>query len=312
MPKNEDLPFADEDVDAEMANTQCETLENSMGRSVGILKEIDPDLCDPFQLNGRLQAPIKFSAISGLVESIREDGQQVPVVVRVSSTSGRYEIIAGSRRAKAIRIINANGGGPQRLLLAEVRDLDDKAAWKLASAENAERKDISPYERALNWQQALVSLFENNQAELARSLNVHRSVVSRMIDLANLPQEIVDLVSRPEALSVHTAEKLGPALKDTNRRETILGFARNIADSGKKLSASELVRRLLLSPSEVEKFRPVAMKAGRYDRQAVWQTRPNGSVQIVVRRIPEELSAKDRRALQKEIVSKLAEHLNQA
>lgn len=312
MSTNENLLFADEDIDSNGGSLEPATPENSLGRAPGILKEIDPGLCDTFELNGRLQSPSKSSAISGLVESIREDGQQVPVVVRVSSTSGRYEIIAGSRRAKAIRIINANGGGRQRLLLAEVCDLDDKAAWKLAIAENAERQDISPYERALNWQQALVSLFDNNQAELARSLKVHRSVVSRMIDLANLPQEIVDLVSRPEALSVHTAEKLGPALKDANRRETILGFARNIADSGKKLSASELVRRLLLSPSEVEKFSPVAMKAGRYDRQAVWQMRPNGSVQIVVRRIPEELSAKDRRALQKEIVSKLAEHLNQA
>lgn len=312
MPTSENLPFADEDIDAQVGCVQPATSENSMGRNLGILKEIDPRLCDPFQLNGRLQSLNRFSAISGLVESIREDGQQVPVVVRASKTAGRYEVIAGSRRAKAVRIINANGGGPQRLLLAEILDLDDQAAWKLALAENAERKDISTYERALNWQQALVSLFASNQSELARALEVDKSVVSRMISLANLPKEIVDLVSRQEALSVHTAEQLGPALKDENRRKAILGFARNIAASGKKLSASELVRRLLLSPAEVEKFRPVALNAGRYDRQAVWQIRPNGSVQIIIGRIPEELSAKDRKALQKEIVSRLAEHLNMA
>lgn len=311
MPKNEDLPFADKDVVAEIEKTQCETLENSKGRNVGILKEIDPDLCDPFQLNGRFQSTSSSSAISGLVTSIREDGQQVPVVVRASATAGRYEVIAGSRRAKAVRIINADAGGPKRLLLAEVRSLDDHSAWKLAAVENAERKDISPYERALNWRQALVSLFNNNQAELARALSVNRSVVSRMIDLANLPEEIVDLVSRPEALSVHTAEKLGPALRDAKRREAILGFAKNIASAGKKLSASELVQRLLLSPSEVEKFRPVAIRAGNFSRQAVWHMKPNGAVQITIKSVSEELSAKDRRSLQKEITNRLAEHFSQ-
>ena len=310
MSTNENLPFANEDIDANGGSWEPATSENSLRRAPGILKEIDPGLCDPFQLNGRLQSPSNSAAISGLVESIREDGQQVPVVVRAGKTAGRYEIIAGSRRARAVNLINANGVGPQRLLLAEVLDLDDQAAWKLAVAENAERKDISAYERALNLRQALVSLFNDNQSELARSLKVDKSVVSRMIALANLPPEIVALASRPESLNAHTAAQLGPALNDPNRREEILKFAKSTAEAGTKLTSSELVRRLLLSPSDAEKYRPVAIKAGHNARQAVWRLKENGTVQITVRSIPEELSAKDRKALLKEISSKLGEYLD--
>ncbi|HWK65714.1 MAG TPA: ParB/RepB/Spo0J family partition protein [Rhizobiaceae bacterium] len=306
---------------AKLGMTSVENLEAVIARARELLEageivppptrrtrmRIAPLQCDVYPLNGRTAVPFDPIANSSLIASIRDHGQQVPVIVRPGREAGRYELIAGTRRLNVVRYLSAFDNTVT--LLAEVRDLTDQAAWTLAQAENADRKDISQLERARNWQLALGQLFEGNQSAFARALRVDKSVVSRMLALAALPEEIHALVARPETLNVHFAEQLAPALNDPQRRKELLALAANFTEVDKKLAPAELVRRLLMTPAEVEAFRPVPIKAGRHDRQAVWQKKPNGTSQLTIRPIPEELSKEDRRALFKDLAARIKEHL---
>lgn len=79
--------------------------------------------------------------MEALVDSVRENGVLVPIVVRAQG-DGAYEILSGHRRAHAA----------QRLGLAQipalVRDLDDDAATILMVDSNLQREQIRPSEKA--------------------------------------------------------------------------------------------------------------------------------------------------------------------
>lgn len=291
--------------DAEASAPEAGSLPD--GFAYGQIARIDPALCDIFALNGRATATFDAIANESLIDDIRTHGQLVPVILRSSTSLGRFELVAGTRRLGAIRYLRAYD--PQVTLLAELRGLTDQQAWSVAEAENAHRKDISDLERARNWQQALDTLFGGNQSALARSLNVDKSVVSRALTLASLPEVITALVVRPETLRMHFAEKIAPALTDEERRAAILAHAASLADNGVKLAPAELLRRLLLTGAEAEAFRPVPIKAGREDRQAVWQRKENGSSQLTIKPVPPELSREERKAFMSELSDRIRAHV---
>lgn len=310
MPQNSELPL---DYDAASApqteprQPPCSGEDDDIP-SGGVIRSLDPKSCSVFKLNGREQGPFNLAKHKKLIENIREHGQQVPVIVRRSSTAGRYQLIAGTRRLRAVEYLNGTERR-DRQLLAEVRELSDQEAWILAQAENSERTDISTLEKARNWKSALHQLFDGNQTKFAKSLGVNKSLVSRMLTLADMPDEIIALVANPDTLNVHFAAQLAPRLKDPNRGKDLMALAKKFTDLGLQFSTSELAKRLLLTPAQAEAFRPVPIKAGRQEKQAVWQIKPNGSALISVKKVPEELSTKDRRALVKDISAKLTKHL---
>ena len=310
MPRNSELSLDDDAANAPQTEPHQAPLsgEDAHIPPRGVIRSLDPKSCSVFNLNGREQGPFNLAKHKRLIENIREHGQQVPVIVRRSSIAGKFQLIAGTRRLRAVEYLNATER-KDRQLLAEVRELSDQEAWILAQAENSERTDISTLERARNWKSALHRLFDGNQTKFANSLGVHKSLVSRMLSLANLPEEIIALVANPDTLNVHFAEQLTPRLKDPNREKDLMALAKKFTDLGLKFPPSELANRLLLTPAQAEAFRPVPIKAGYMQKQAVWQIKPNGSVLISVKRVPEELSAKDRRALVKDISAKLTQHL---
>jgi ParB family transcriptional regulator, chromosome partitioning protein len=273
----------------------------------GQVLRINPELCDIHELNPR--AGVIFDPLGNvpLIDSIREQGQQVPVIVRPSKIVGRYEIVAGTRRFGAVRYLQLSD--PDVLLLTEVRDLDDRSAWIVAEVENENRKDISEYERAKNWEGAHTSLFDGNQNAQAKALGVDKSVVSRMLSLARLPDEIVRLVPRPELLRVRFAEQLAPALRDREKRSQILTYAATLAEHGQKYAPAELARQLLLPGQEAEEFRPIKIPAGRYDGQAVWQRKSNGACHLLIRPPAADLTTKDRKALFEAVMARVKAHI---
>ncbi len=315
MSDNTSLPFENQLVPAKTSRENAEVFAKAEPLPCsdvicGSIIRVDPSLCEIYPLNGRSDTPFDPIANASLIASVRDHGQQVPVIVREFQDAGRFELIAGTRRLGAVRYLRAFD--TTVTLLAEVRELTDQDAWTLAEAENSDRKDICQLERARNWGQALAHLFDGNQSALARALGVDKSVVSRLLALAALPEEILALVTRPETLNVHFAEQLAPSLNDPGRRKELLALAASFADAGVKRPPSELVRRLLLTPAEAEAFRPIPIQAGRYERQAVWQRKPNGMSQLTIRPIPEELSKEDRKALLKRLTAKITEHFERA
>ncbi len=115
--------------------------------SLSAIRELDPDLIDDWGPKDRLD---EFTAVNSgddadgfdaLKSSIKEDGQQVPIMVRRASTEGRYEIIYGRRRLRACKELGLK-------VRANLQDLDDATALLAKGLENAARRNLSFYEKA--------------------------------------------------------------------------------------------------------------------------------------------------------------------
>lgn len=115
--------------------------------SLSAIRELDPDLIDDWGPKDRLDG---FTAVNSdddgdgfetLKSSIKDDGQQVPILVRRAGAEGRFEVIYGRRRLRACRELDLK-------VRANVQDLDDATALLAKGLENAARRNLSFYERA--------------------------------------------------------------------------------------------------------------------------------------------------------------------
>lgn len=125
--------------------------------------------------------------LADLAQSIREHGLVQPIVVRPTSASGRYEIIAGERRWRA-----AQKAGLTDVPVV-VREASDKAALELAIIENVQRADLNPVEEAQGYQQ-LIEEHAYTQADLGQIVGKSRSHIANTLRLLKLPDVIRDLL----------------------------------------------------------------------------------------------------------------------
>ena len=75
---------------------------------------------------------------------------------------------------------------PEFRFLVEVRDLTDEQAFRLSDIENRDNLDLSDYERAVDYKDALGRYYAS-QKEMAARLEVSEAWLSRYLDLAALP-----------------------------------------------------------------------------------------------------------------------------
>jgi ParB family transcriptional regulator, chromosome partitioning protein len=104
--------------------------------------EINPGLIDPSPFPDRLpdDDPTAFAALK---QTIREDGQKVPVELRRHPVqAGRFQIVYGHRRWRAATELGIN-------LKAFVTDMSDRDMVIAQGIENAARQDLSWIEKAL-------------------------------------------------------------------------------------------------------------------------------------------------------------------
>ena len=103
--------------------------------------DLAPDLIDASFIEDRLGA--SQEEIASLTDSMREHGQQVPILVRPHPDGGgRYQIAYGRRRLRAAAALG-------RTVRAVVKPLTDEQLVVAQGQENNERKDLSFIERAL-------------------------------------------------------------------------------------------------------------------------------------------------------------------
>lgn len=104
------------------------------------IEQIPLDLVDDSELLCLRERP--FPGISQLAAQIKKHGQTTPVFVRPKE-DGRFELVSGYRRTAALRSIQA-----PTLLARIYRGLTDDEAYALAVSENADRDDLTSWERA--------------------------------------------------------------------------------------------------------------------------------------------------------------------
>lgn len=108
----------------------------------GAIRELDPSTVDPSPFPDRL-ADDDTSDFEAFRNSIRSEGQKVPIQVRRSPSSpDRYQVIYGHRRLRAAKDL----GISVRAIEVEISDVDLVIAQGI---ENADRQDLTWIERAL-------------------------------------------------------------------------------------------------------------------------------------------------------------------
>jgi ParB/RepB/Spo0J family partition protein len=122
-----------------------------------------------------------------LIESIKKDGQQIPVIVR--GTKPPYQLICGFRRTRSIQAI---GGGMVKAII--LPDIDDDKAHRLSVLENEERKSLTDLDRA----NACKRLQDegHTQKGIAEILNTSQDQVSRYLSLLSLPEVIFNALKK--------------------------------------------------------------------------------------------------------------------
>jgi ParB family chromosome partitioning protein len=164
-----------------------------------------------------------------LIDSIRKEGQQMPVIVR--GIAPPYQLICGFRRARSIQAIG--GATVKAIILPEI---DDAKAHRLSVLENEERKSLTDLDRA----NACKRLQDegHTQQQIAGILNTTQEQVSRYLSLLSLPEPIFTALKKGVVNTSHALELKGLAhLCDAAYLEDLIG---QIAQ--KELSIRELRR----------------------------------------------------------------------
>jgi ParB family transcriptional regulator, chromosome partitioning protein len=138
---------------------------------------------------------IDGEAVSGLAESIRQQGIVQPVVVRPRPAGG-WELIAGERRWRAAREAGLKS------LPAVVRHADDRDSLLLALVENVAREQLSPVEEARAYA-VLMDEFVLTLAEVAERVGRSKPAVANRLRLLDLPDDVLGMVERAELTEGH-------------------------------------------------------------------------------------------------------------
>jgi ParB family transcriptional regulator, chromosome partitioning protein len=182
-----------------------------------------------------------------LTDSIEASGLLQPVIVR-SRPNGRYELIAGERRWRAVQRLGWQS------VPAVIKEVDDRALLTLALIENLQRDDLSPLDAARGYQQ-LMQEFTIAQQEVARLVGKDPSTVSNTLRLLRLPAEVQQLVAERKLSEGH-----GRALLALSDPKELLRLAQDCVAAewsvrdlearvrGEQLHSAAPVRKLLRRP----------------------------------------------------------------
>lgn len=263
---------------ARSSNTATEKAARISAPALGALqgalasiREIDVNLIDDWGPKDRLD---EFTVVNpdddgdgfeALKNSIREGGQQVPILVRRSkSIEGRFEAIYGRRRLRACRELGIK-------VRANVQDIDDATALLAKGLENAARRNLSFYEKA-RFADAIQAAGHEG-ATVRRVLNVSASGHSHLTKVTqSVPTRVGDMIgAAPNSGRPRWTELAELFLQGKLTERTALDYLTKIhaaVSSDDRLQAliGEARKRGAKGPSSAKEITPVegvVIKAGR-------------------------------------------------
>ena len=119
----------------------------------------------------------KEQEIKDLADSIAQNGQIAPVVVRESGN--QYELIVGERRWRATQLLNKD------TISAIIVNVDEKTSAVMSIVENVQREDLNPMEEAESLKR-LIDEFEMSHNDVSKYISKSRAHVSNLIRLNEL------------------------------------------------------------------------------------------------------------------------------
>jgi len=220
---------------------------------------VDPGRCRMWARHNRRYDLLTEAACEDLLESLRSQGEQeFPAIVRRVSDDPNFdfEVICGARRHWSVTFLRDVEHRSIKFLIEE-RDLDDEAAFRLSDVENRSRKDICDFERALDYRNAVESYYGGVARRMAERMEVREGWLSRFLDLAKLPQTVVEAFGDIRQLKENHARIIKPLLADPTSRTRLMAEAKRlVGEQGQRREAGEA---LIEAPQVIEKLRTAAL-----------------------------------------------------
>lgn len=243
---------------------------------------VDPARCRMWAGHNREYGLLDEQRCADLIESIKAQGrQEMPAIVRrvTGEPDFDFEVICGARRHWSISWLRTHNY-PEFKFLVDIREIGDEEAFRLADIENRARDDLSDLERARDYLRALGTYYGGRQKTMAERLKVSESWLTRYLDLARLPEEIMAAFKNPQELGVRNAIALKTLLKPDDRRDRVYAEAARLADvqtsNGKRLPVLDVIRLLTLAADPPK-------KSGSPKRSGSVETMANAAGQPVLR-----------------------------
>ncbi len=180
----------------------------AVSRSIEDLKrrsiiEVDALMIDEGGLKDRLDDDADLAT---LIASIRDYGQQVPVLLRPNPNDPeRYQIVYGRRRVAALKALD-------QPIKALIRDLDDQALVLAQGQENAARKDLTFIEKANFARQMRDAGYDRKI--ICDALAMDKTLISRLLSVADrVPVRLIEAIGAAPGIGrdrwLALADKLG-------------------------------------------------------------------------------------------------------
>lgn len=224
---------------------RAEEIERRLAEGQSVI-ELDASVIEPSFVQDRMQGDI-----DGLLSSIREQGQQVPILVRPHpDQSGRYQVAFGHRRLRAVSEL----GLPVR---AVVRDLTDEQLVVAQGQENNEREDLSFIEKA-RFAYRLNKQFSREIVIAAMSID--KSNLSKMLLLFDaLPSELIDAIGAAPGVGRPSWQQLAELIEKATSAADVMKYA--MSDEVQALPSADRFKSIVASlrPTRTARGLPAVM-----------------------------------------------------
>jgi ParB family chromosome partitioning protein len=205
-------------------------------------RRIDPKQIRPSRWANRQEAHFRTPEFAAFKQELLAAGGNIqPIKVRpVADAPDTYEVVFGHRRHRACQEL----GIP---VLALVEELSEQALFIQMERENRLRQDLSPWEQGLMYARALDEKLYASLGQLGEAIGRDKSVISRALKLARLPQVVIDAFPSPVELQYRWGEALAQALEQQGA--AVLERARELAVRRGELPAPRVLEALMGGPA---------------------------------------------------------------
>lgn len=203
--------------------------------------------------NPRFGYIITEESVASLVAELKAVGQAHDAIGE-RGASGMVEILAGSRRREAMRIL----GSPLRIRIYDRDALTPEMALKIANREDRGALEVSLWDKSASWARMLDGKLVASESRLADAVGEDKSAINRGLALQKAPAAILDLVSDKRTISMNQWALVAPLLEDENTRVRVLECA--TLHAGQTLGFAALAKKLTAAAAGKDEIRPTEVK----------------------------------------------------
>ena len=200
-------------------------------------RKLDPKLIVRSKWANRHDDSFKDAEFASLKEEIANaKGNVQPIKVRtLKGGQVQYEIVFGQRRHQACLELGLD-------VLAMVEDLDDKGLFVQMDRENRQRKDLRPFEIGAMYNKALEAGLFKSARDLAAEIGFDQSQLTKALNLAKLPADVINAFISPLDLQYRWAADLLAAIQ--RDPDFVLACAKEIQAMAPRPNSNEVFSRL--------------------------------------------------------------------